>query len=78
MLFAVLVFSTGVNVRPVAGETRIGILGEPGVAARLFAALERGSQVAVDLADNWDYWPYVGLPLAEARQRLGVPVAASQ
>lgn len=77
VLFAVLLFSTGVNVRPIAGETSIGILGEPGVAARMFAALERGSHVAVDLADKWDYWSYVELPLAEARQRLAVPIKSS-
>jgi len=73
MLFAVLLFSTGVNVRPTAGSTRIGLLGEPGVAARMFAALERGSHVGVDLSDKWDYWPFVELPLAEARQRLAIP-----
>ena len=38
----------------------------------MFAALERGGAVTLDLSDKWDYWPYVGLPLAEARQRLGV------
>jgi hypothetical protein len=76
VLFAVLLFSTGVNVRPIAGATSTGLLGEPGVARRMFAALERGSQVATDLADKWDYWPYVGLPLAEARQRLAIPIAA--
>lgn len=77
VLFAVLLFSTGVNVRPVAGPTITGILGEPGVAARMFAALERGSHVSVDLADKWDYWRYVQLPLAEARERLQVPLKSS-
>jgi hypothetical protein len=62
---------------PMAGPTISGILGEPGVAALMFAALERGSHVSVDLADKWDYWRYVDLPLAEARERLQVPLKSS-
>lgn len=73
VLFALMVYSTGVNVRPTAGGyTTVGVLGKPGMAERLFAAIERGSQVTTDLADKWDYWPYVGLPLEEARRRLNV------
>jgi hypothetical protein len=26
----------------------------------------------VDLSDKWDYWPYVGLPIDEARRRLNI------
>jgi hypothetical protein len=73
ILFVVLTFSTGVNVRPIPGGAVVGALGEPGVAERMFAALERGGAVSVDLSDKWDYWPYVGLPLDEVRQRLQVP-----
>jgi hypothetical protein len=76
VLFVVLSFSAGVDMRPGAGHGSIGALGEPGVAARMFAALDRGSSVPVDLSDRWDYWPYVALPLSEARQRLGIPPAA--
>jgi hypothetical protein len=76
VLFAVLIFSTGVDMRPAPGYSRTGILAEPGMAARMFAALERGGAVRVDLSDQWDYWPYVELPLAEARQRLGIPPAS--
>jgi hypothetical protein len=72
VLFAVLIFSTGVNVRPTAGNVTIGVLGRPGAAERMFAAIERGSQVSVDLSDKWDYWPYVGLPIDEARRRLNI------
>jgi hypothetical protein len=73
ILFVVLSFSTGVDMRPVPGKGMVGVLGQPGVAERMFAALERGSSLSVDLSDKWDYWPYIGLPLEEARQRLGVP-----
>ena len=55
VLFAVLIFSTDVNVRPAPGGVSIGVLGEPGVAARMFAAIERGSAVTLDLSDKWDY-----------------------
>jgi hypothetical protein len=72
VLFAVLIFSAGVNVRPTAGGTSLGVLGQPGVAERLFAAIERGSAVTTDLSDKWDYWPFMPLPLAEARRRLGI------
>jgi hypothetical protein len=73
VLFAVMIFSAGVNVRP-SGEdfTTIGVLGKPGMAERLFAAIERGSQVNQDLTDKWDYWAYAGLPLDEARRRLNI------
>jgi hypothetical protein len=73
MMFAILIFSTGINMRPTAGPTRTGILGDPGMAARMFTALERGGKVGIDLSDKWDYWPYVDLPIVEARRRLGIP-----
>ena len=78
VLFAVLTFSTGVDMRP-SGTTHPsrGLLAEPGMARRMFAALERGSRMRLDLADRWDYWPLVGLPVEEARQRLGIPAAAA-
>jgi hypothetical protein len=49
-----------------------GILGEGDVAAKMLRAVERGSKVNTDLAQDWDFWPYVGLPLDEARRRLNV------
>lgn len=72
ILFATLIFSAGVNMRPTDGNVTIGVLGKPGVAERLFAAIERGSHVAVDLSDKWDYWPYVVMPLDEVRRRLNI------
>jgi len=76
VMFSVLIFSAGVNVRPTPGYTTIGVLGNPGMAERMFAAMERGAQVNTDLSDKWDYWPYVELPLDEVRKRLNVVPAA--
>jgi hypothetical protein len=60
-------------VRPSAEDfTTVGVLGKPGMADRLFAAIERGSQVNTDLSDKWDYWAYAALPLDEARRRLNI------
>jgi hypothetical protein len=76
VLFAVLTFSSGINMRPTAGQTTVSVLAEPGMAARMFAALDRGSQLAIDLSEKWDYWPYVAMPIEEARHRLGIPAKA--
>jgi hypothetical protein len=43
VLFAVVIFSTGADMRPAAGYSRVGILGEPGMAA---ACLRRWSGAA--------------------------------
>jgi hypothetical protein len=73
VLFAVLLFSAGVNMRPSAEDfTTVGVLGKPGMAERMFAAIERGSHVNQDLSDNWDYWAWIELPLDEVRQRLNI------
>jgi hypothetical protein len=73
VLFAVMIFSAGVNVRPSAEDfTTLGVLGKPGMAERMFAAIERGSQVNQDLSDKWDYWAYADLPIDEVRRRLNI------
>jgi ubiquinone biosynthesis protein Coq4 len=72
-LFAVLIFSTGVNMRPTKDDfVTVGLLGKPGMAERMLAAIERGSQVNQDLSDNWDYWAWIELPLDEVRRRLNI------
>ena len=77
MLFAVLVFSTGVNMRPSNEDfTTAGVLGKPGMAERMFAAIERGAQVNQDLSDKWDYWAVIDVPLDELRRRLNIVPAA--
>lgn len=61
------------NVRPSNEDFKtVGVLGKPGMAECLFAAIERGSHVNQDLSDKWDYWAYVALPLDEARRRLNI------
>ena len=73
MLFAVLIFSTGVNMRPTADDfVTVGLLGKPGMAERMLAAVERGSQVNLDLSDKWDYWAWIELPIDEVRRRLNI------
>jgi hypothetical protein len=73
VLFAVLIFSAGVNMRPTADDyVTVGVLGKPGVAEQVFAAIERGSQVNQDLSDKWDYWACVDLPIDEVRRRLNI------
>jgi hypothetical protein len=73
ILFAVLIHTAGVNVAPLPMPKHPGRIGEGDLAARMLHALQRGSQMTTDLGANWDFWPLVGLPLAEARRRLGVP-----
>lgn len=73
ILFAVLIFSAGVNARPTAdGFVTLGVLGEPGAAERMFAAVERGTLVNTDLSDKWDYWPIVERPIDEVRRQLNI------
>jgi hypothetical protein len=72
ILFAVLTFSAGVNMRPTDGNTTIGVLGKPGMAERMFAAIERGSHVNLDLSDQWDYWPCIAMPIDEVRRQLNI------
>ncbi|WP_421994632.1 hypothetical protein [Reyranella sp.] len=73
VLFAELVFSSGVNMRPSKeGFTTVGVLGKPGVAERMFAAIERGSQVNKDLTDRWDYWADIERPVDEVRRNYNI------
>jgi hypothetical protein len=73
MLFSVLIFSSGVQMRPTATDfVTTGVLGKPGVAELVLAAVERGSKVNTDLSDKWDYWPWIELPIDEARRRLNI------
>ena len=72
LLFVMLTFSAGINVTPLPQPHMTGILETPGIADRMLAALERGSQLTLDLSDHWDFWPWLPLPLDEARRRLGL------
>ena len=73
VLFVALIFSAGVNMRPTPTDfVTAGLLGKPGMAERMFAAIERGSKVNVDLSDKWDYWAWIELPIDEVRQRMNI------
>ena len=73
MLFAVLIFSSGVQMRPTADDfVTKGVLGKPGIAERMLAGVERGSKVNMDLSDKWDYWAWIELPIDEVRRRMNI------
>lgn len=72
LLFVQLSFGAGINVTPVDQPHIQSVLATPGLAERMFEALDRGAQMNTDLSDSWDFWPYVELPLDEARARLNV------
>ena len=73
ILFAVLIHTAGVNMAPMEMPVLLGRIGEGKLFEEMLIALERGGSMNTDLGDDWDFWPYVGLPLQEARERLGVP-----
>ncbi len=72
VLLVSFLWGAGVNVTPVPQPHLPGLLAKGDLAERFIHALERGSRVNTDLTDNWDFWPYLPLPLAEARARLGI------
>ncbi|HZR81564.1 MAG TPA: hypothetical protein VFD92_10750 [Candidatus Binatia bacterium] len=69
-LFVVSIFSTGVDVTPIDVGARTGTIGK--VAEEFFEAIDRGSEVPVDLSGDWDFWPTLELTLEEARRRLRI------
>ena len=64
------------NSFPFPGEQYVAPVTEPLIGnldpERLLAALERGSQMTVDLFDGWDPWPVIDQPLSVLRQRYGI------
>ena len=73
VLFIALIFSAGVNMRPTADDfVTAEILGKPGMAERMFAAIERGSKINVDLSDKWGYWAWIEMPIDEVRQKMNI------
>lgn len=70
-LFVLSIFSAGVDLTPIGVPTATGTVGD--VGERFFEAIERGSGTATDLSDDWDFWPFVEMPLEEARVKLGIP-----
>lgn len=72
-LFAVLIFSAGVQMRPTNEPFVVkGVLANPGVAELMLAAMERGSKVNIDLSDKWDYWAWIEMPIDEVRRKMNI------
>jgi hypothetical protein len=71
-LFVISIFSTGIDVTPINVGAREGTVGK--IAEQFLEAIERGSALNADLSDGWDFWPYLELPIDEARRRLNVPL----
>ncbi len=72
LLLVSFLWGAGINVTPLAQPHLPGLMAKDGLAERFLQALDRGGRVNTDLSDNWDFWPYLPLPLPEARQRLGI------
>ena len=65
--FAILQFHQGVRLTPAAAP-EVDLF-DP---AKVLWAMHRGAQCRVDITRQWDYWPLMTLPLAEARAACGV------
>ena len=70
--FVVLQFHHGVQITPVA-PPQSGLF-DP---ANVLWAIHRGAQACVDITHQWNYWPWMSLPLDEARERFGLLPALS-
>jgi hypothetical protein len=64
---AVLQFHQGVVVTPVTPATTD--LFEPD---KVLWAIHRGARCNVDMTHGWDFWPLMGLPIAEARSSVAL------
>ena len=71
-LFAIVIHTAGFNLAPFPMPVLRGRIGQEGLALDVFRALRRGGSMKVDLGQDWDFWDYVGLPIQEVRERLGV------
>ena len=63
----VLQFHQGVRVTPATGAVTGNFQPD-----QVLWAIHRGAQVNVDLTHQWNFWPLMTLPLAEARARIGL------
>lgn len=70
-IMGISIFSTGVDIVPGSVPTEEGKIGD--VADRYIESTNRGAAMTVDLSDDWDFKPYVALPIDEARAKLGIP-----
>jgi hypothetical protein len=72
LLFVGFLWGSGINLTPVEQPHITGMMARGGMAEGFIRAIERGGRVNTDLSDNWDFWPLLPLPLAEARAQLNV------
>lgn len=56
---------------PVEQPVLLGRIAQSDLAAGMIKQMERGAAMNTDLGDDWDFWPFVALPLDQARQKLG-------
>ncbi len=70
LLFVLSIFSVGVDLTPIDVGARTGTVGA--VAPAVIEAIRRGGAMKTDLSDEWDHWPWIEVPLDEARHRLGI------
>jgi hypothetical protein len=71
-LFGMIIFSTGYQLPPGHIATHGDSIGQPGVAPRLFRAIERGSLMTTDISVDFLVWPFVERPLDELRREWNV------
>lgn len=71
LLFVLLNMQKGVQMTRLAPGA-IHLFSELGMAERIVSAWQRGTLVKMDLVTEWDYWPAMDRPLAEARASLGI------
>lgn len=72
-LFAIVIHTAGINLAPFPMPVLPGRIGQGNLAIEVLHGLQRGAAMKVDLANDWDFWAYVELPIEVARERLGVP-----
>lgn len=72
MMFVLCQFDLGIHIAPVA-TPEFGNL-DPD---KFMAALVRGSQMKVDLFDDWSHWDVIDQPLDELRERYGIAQASA-
>ena len=72
MLFALLIHTTGVNMAPIPMPVMVGRIREGDLAEQVLIALKRGSAMTFDLGAEWDFWPYLELPIETVRQQFGI------
>jgi len=71
-LFGLIIFSTGYQLPPGKQAVRGDTIGQAGVAARLFRAIERGSQMNKDISVDFMLWPYAERTLEDLRREWNV------